>query len=64
MITHLLDLKDVLGGVQATYKMTLQMEGESKPACVAELVMRLYFDDDPLSAMKRARAERNHGEGE
>jgi acyl dehydratase len=58
IITHLLELKDVLGGVQATYKMTIEMEGESKPACVAELVMRMYFDDDPLSAMKRARAAR------
>jgi acyl dehydratase len=58
MISHLQDLKDVLGGVQATYKMTIEMEGESKPACVAELVMRMYFEDDPLSAIERVRASR------
>ena len=32
-----------------------QQYDEKKPACVAELVMRMYFDDDPLRAMKRAR---------
>ena len=58
MKSWLLQLKDVLGGVQATYKLTLEIEDETKPACVAEMVMRLYFDDDPISAMKQARARR------
>jgi acyl dehydratase len=62
MNSHLLDLKDVLGGVQATYKLTIEIEGETRPACVAEMVMRLYFDDDPVTAMKRARAERSHAQ--
>ena len=53
-----LHLKDVLGGVQATYKLSIEVEGEAKPACVAEMVMRLYFDDDPVAAMKRARERR------
>ena len=64
MITHLQELKDVLGGVQATYKMTIEMEGERKPACVAELVMRMYFDDNPLDAMKQARASRREANEE
>ncbi len=58
MISNLQALKDVLGGVQATYKMTIEIEGEEKPACVAEMVMRLYFDDDPFAAMKRKKAAR------
>lgn len=58
MLAELDSLKDVLGGVQAIFKFTMQAEGDPKPACVAEVVMRLYFDDDPLSAMQRTREKR------
>jgi acyl dehydratase len=31
------------GGIQITEQVTIEIQGESKPACVAELVLRLYF---------------------
>jgi acyl dehydratase len=31
------------GGLQITEEFTVEIDGESKPACVAEVVMRLYF---------------------
>jgi acyl dehydratase len=31
------------GGLQLTEEFTVEIDGESKPACVAEVVMRLYF---------------------
>lgn len=43
MHSDLVDLKDVPGGVQATYKQVFEVEGEKKPACVAETMARLYF---------------------
>lgn len=43
MTSQLTELKEVTGGVQATYKQTFEVEGESKPACVAETVARLFF---------------------
>ena len=33
-------VEDVTGGVQATYKLTLETEGSDKPSCVAEVVYR------------------------
>ncbi len=33
-------VEDVPGGVQATYLLTLETEGSSKPSCVAEVVYR------------------------
>ena len=33
-------VEDVAGGVQATYTLTLETEGSSKPSCVAEVVYR------------------------
>jgi len=32
------------GGVQAVLELTFEVEGSSKPACVAELLLRYYFD--------------------
>ena len=32
------------GGVQATLELTFEVEGSPKPACVAELLLRYYFD--------------------
>jgi acyl dehydratase len=31
---------DVTGGVQATYQITIEMEGATKPVCVAEFISR------------------------
>jgi acyl dehydratase len=36
-------VEDIPGGLQLTEQFTVEVEGESKPACVAEVVMRLYF---------------------
>jgi acyl dehydratase len=35
--------EDVANGVQATLEATFEVEGQAKPACVAELVFRLLF---------------------
>jgi acyl dehydratase len=32
------------GGVQVTMDLTFEVEGSSKPACVAELILRYYFN--------------------
>ena len=37
------DVSDVTGGVQATFRLTVEIEGGSKPACVADLLSRYYF---------------------
>lgn len=43
MSCTLLALKETRGSVQAAFKQTFEVEGESKPACVAETVVRLFF---------------------
>jgi acyl dehydratase len=35
-------LEEVQGGVQVTWTLTFEVEGGSKPACVAEIVFRYY----------------------
>lgn len=35
-------VEDVKGGVQATFLLTVEREGADKPACVAEVLVRLY----------------------
>lgn len=35
-------VEEVSKGVQIVYRMTVEIEGEKKPACVAEQVMRVY----------------------
>jgi acyl dehydratase len=35
--------EEIPGGVQMTEQFTVEIEGGSKPACVAEVIMRLYF---------------------
>jgi acyl dehydratase len=37
-----LTVEDVQGGIQAVNEVTISIEGEPKPACVAETVTRLY----------------------
>jgi len=39
---HLHSLKDVGGGVEAVYGVTVEVEGEQKPCCVAEWMVRYY----------------------
>lgn len=36
------DVEDVSGGVQATMVVTIEVEGQDKPGCVAEVVYRYY----------------------
>jgi len=38
----LLKAEEVTGGVQITEQCTIEIEGETKPGCVAEAIMRLY----------------------
>ncbi len=38
----LLNVEDVAGGLQVTVEATFEVEGASKPSCVAELVFRYY----------------------
>jgi len=39
----LLKAEEVTGGLQVTEQYTVEVEGQAKPACVAEAIMRLYF---------------------
>jgi acyl dehydratase len=39
----LLAVEDVQGGVQTTEQYTVEIDGEAKPGCVAEAIMRLYL---------------------
>jgi len=34
--------EEVIRGAQIVYKLTIEIEGKEKPACVAEQVMRVY----------------------
>lgn len=40
--TAVIGVEEVHGGVQIAYRITVEIEGESKPACVAEQLFRLY----------------------
>ena len=39
----LVAVEEIKGGLQVTESYTVEVENEVKPACVAELIMRLYF---------------------
>ena len=39
----LLKVESVAGGLQVAEQYTVEIEGQPKPACVAEAIMRLYF---------------------
>jgi acyl dehydratase len=41
--TVLQTVEEILGGLQIISKMTVEIEGEEKPGCVAETVYRIYF---------------------
>ena len=36
----LLDVTDIPGGIQSTMEFTFEVEGNAKPACVAEIIFR------------------------
>jgi len=36
-------VEEVSGGLQITEQYTAEIEGSSKPACVAEVIMHIYF---------------------
>jgi acyl dehydratase len=38
----LLEVSDVSGGWQVRWQVTVEIEGKDKPACVAEVISRLY----------------------
>ena len=38
----LLELKELADAVEATYSVTVENEGSSKPVCVAEWIVRYY----------------------
>ena len=39
-IVELVRAEEIAGGIQAVWKLTYEIEGAPKPACVAELVFR------------------------
>jgi acyl dehydratase len=41
--TELQEVEEVKGGIQLVNKITVEVEGAEKPACVAEMVSRQYF---------------------
>ena len=41
--TTLLGVEEVSGGLQIVNQVIVEIEGQSKPACVAETVARIYF---------------------
>lgn len=38
----LVGVDDIAGGIQSTYELTFEIEGNPKPACVAECIYRSY----------------------
>lgn len=41
--SELLELREAAEGYQGVFKHTIEAEGESRPACVMEAVLRLFF---------------------
>ena len=39
----LLAVDDIAGGIQSTYELTFEIDGNPKPACVAECIYRSYL---------------------
>ncbi len=40
---NLAKLDDIDGGIQVTFAVTIEIDGQDKPACIAESVVRQYF---------------------
>ncbi|HEX4131842.1 MAG TPA: MaoC family dehydratase [Pirellulales bacterium] len=43
MSVELVELREMRAGAQATLKQSFEIEGEPRPACVAETIVRLFF---------------------
>jgi len=43
MTASLASIQDIEGGIQANFQVTYEVEGQPKPACVAEVVYRYYI---------------------
>ena len=43
-LVELVAVKPLEGGVQTTYRLTFEVEGQHKPGCVADIVYRYYAD--------------------
>src|SRR5262249_61388052 len=43
LVARLLAVDDVAGGVQGTVELTFEVDGASKPSCVAEVLYRYYL---------------------
>jgi acyl dehydratase len=39
-------LEDIAGGLQLTFAVTIEIDGQDKPAVIAESVVRQYFKTD------------------
>ena len=39
---ELIQVEEVKGGVQATIRVTVEVEGQDRPACVVETISRYY----------------------
>ena len=39
----LVNVEDVAGGAQVTIEVTFEVEGATKPSCIAEVIFRYYF---------------------
>ncbi len=45
-------VEDVDGGMQMTFYVTIEIDGQEKPACIAESVVRRYFKTQPEEAFR------------
>ena len=43
MGVKLMSVEDVPGGIQSTYELTFEIDGNPKPACVAQCIYRSYL---------------------
>ena len=42
--SELINVQEVKGALEIVRKVTIEIENEEKPACVAEMVTRAFFD--------------------
>lgn len=42
MSSELIDVKETRGSVQAMFKQSFEIEGDTRPACVTETVVRIF----------------------
>ncbi len=44
MTSEMLELRETKTGIQATFKNSFEVEGQQRPCCVSEGIVRLFFD--------------------